>query len=173
MNRGFTVLELLIVIAVMGLLSNVVYANVSSSRATARDAIRMSDMKSIQKSLELYYNDFGQYPSTGVGMAGVPSTWANCSSVSIGGHPATGTNAWIPGLAPDYISALPDDPKPDLGNSCFNYRYKSNGRDYKLAAFRTAEVFCPTSDNIWYDLSSNPAWCVLTIYTPGARLWAF
>lgn len=173
MNKGFTLLELLIVIGIVGVLSNVVYSNVSSARATARDAVRMNDMKAIQKSLEMYYNDFYQYPRTATGTAGIPSTWANCSNPSIGGHPATGTNAWIPNLAPNYISSLPDDPRPDLGNNCRNYRYKSNGTDYKLVAFRTTEAFCPTSDSSWYDVSSVPTWCLFTIYTPGARLWSF
>ena len=61
---GFTLAELLVVIAIIGLLSTMAVVSVSSARAKARDARRVSDIKQIQTSLELYFSDMGTYPIT-------------------------------------------------------------------------------------------------------------
>ena len=65
--RGFTIVELLIVIVVIGILaaiSIVAYNGVSSK---ARDSQRKSDVAALTKALELYYIDNGNYP---------PGSWA-------------------------------------------------------------------------------------------------
>lgn len=66
MNRtqsGFTLIELLVVIAIIGTLASVVLASLSSARANARDATRLSQAQEIVKALELYYADNGVYPN--------------------------------------------------------------------------------------------------------------
>lgn len=63
-NAGFTLIELLIVIAIIGILASFILANMAESRAQARDAERLNDMKQIQVALELYYNRNKEYPST-------------------------------------------------------------------------------------------------------------
>ena len=64
--RGFTLIELLVVIAIIGILAAIVMVSLTSSRQKGRDARRISDVKSIQLSLEEYYNDNSKYPiSTG------------------------------------------------------------------------------------------------------------
>ena len=60
-KKSFTLIELLVVIAIIGLLSTVVLISLQGVRAKARDARRISDLKSIQKALEMYYNDHGKY----------------------------------------------------------------------------------------------------------------
>ena len=62
-QSGFTLLELMVVITIIGLLSTVVLAVMSSSRATARDVTRVQAVKELQKSLELYRNiNVNNYP---------------------------------------------------------------------------------------------------------------
>lgn len=53
-RKGFTLIELLVVIAIIGILATVVLGALNSARQRARDAKRISDMKSIQLSLELF-----------------------------------------------------------------------------------------------------------------------
>lgn len=72
MNRhGFTIIELIITITVMGILLILGVANLRSSQIPARDSTRKTDIDSIAQSLEIYYRTgtdgtttLGRYPST-------------------------------------------------------------------------------------------------------------
>ena len=63
-SRGFTLVELLIVIAIIGVLTTLLMANFIGVRQRARDAQRKSDVRQIQAALELYRSDQGSYPSS-------------------------------------------------------------------------------------------------------------
>lgn len=54
-HRGFTLVELLVVIAVIGLISSVAIVATNSSRNQARYARIIADMAQIGKAAELYY----------------------------------------------------------------------------------------------------------------------
>jgi prepilin-type N-terminal cleavage/methylation domain-containing protein len=69
MKKGFTLVELLIVIAIIGLLSGVVVAATGPARANARDAHRVADLKSIQLGLALYYDVYRTYPTAVEGLS--------------------------------------------------------------------------------------------------------
>ena len=60
-NGGFTLVELMIVIAIIGILSQIVLVSLSVARSKARDAQRKNDLHVIATALEMYYNDFGTY----------------------------------------------------------------------------------------------------------------
>jgi len=66
-RRGFTLIEILVVIAIIGILSSVVLASLAVSRAKARDARRIADLEEVKKALELYYDSNGTYPETQTG----------------------------------------------------------------------------------------------------------
>lgn len=61
-RKGFTLIELLVVIAIIGILASVVLSSLESARGSARDARRLSDMRQIMTALEMYYNQYNQYP---------------------------------------------------------------------------------------------------------------
>lgn len=61
-QAGFTLLELLVVLLILGVLTALGLNNFFKSQIKARDAQRKSDLEQIAKSLELYYNDRGYYP---------------------------------------------------------------------------------------------------------------
>lgn len=64
MKRGFTYIELLIVIAVLGLLAALFVNTTAGSGKKARDARRQSDLKQYQTALEVYASKSGGfYPS--------------------------------------------------------------------------------------------------------------
>lgn len=69
-TKGFTLIELLVVIAIIATLSTVVMAGLNSARAKGRDAKRLSDVKALQKALELYYDNCGGYPGLGSAVIG-------------------------------------------------------------------------------------------------------
>jgi prepilin-type N-terminal cleavage/methylation domain-containing protein len=119
-QKGFTLIELLVVIAIIGVLSSVVLASLNTARAKARDAVRVSDLRNIQKALELYASDHGgTYP--------VVNYSGYC-----GGFDTLGAN-YIPGIVPTYMSRLPTDPDGNTTVTACCYIYHSpNGSEYKL-----------------------------------------
>src|SRR5262245_18472105 len=60
--RGFTLIELLVVIAIIGVLASIVLASLDSTRKKGRDAKRLSDIKQLQLALELYYDNYNEFP---------------------------------------------------------------------------------------------------------------
>jgi general secretion pathway protein G len=70
-SSGFTIVELLIVIVVIGILAAITIVAYNGVQNRARDAQRLQDMKTITKALELYKIQTGSYPvavgSTGQG----------------------------------------------------------------------------------------------------------
>ena len=106
MKKGFTLMELLLVIALLGLLIIAGLGSFVSSLQKGRDTKRKNDLRQIAVALETYYNDFGHYPLSdsngdimGCGAAGVLS----CTWGSDWNNTVTGTI---------YMTALPTDPTP-------------------------------------------------------------
>ncbi|MFH1461153.1 MAG: prepilin-type N-terminal cleavage/methylation domain-containing protein [Patescibacteria group bacterium] len=64
-SAGFTLLELLVVVAVIGLLSTIVLFAVENIRAKSRDSRRVADIKTLQEAFSLYYNNNYLYPDSG------------------------------------------------------------------------------------------------------------
>jgi prepilin-type N-terminal cleavage/methylation domain-containing protein len=62
-NQGFTIVELLIVIVVIGILAAIVIVAYSGITAKGRDGQRVSDVAAIVTQLEAYKSDSGNYPS--------------------------------------------------------------------------------------------------------------
>lgn len=63
-NKGFTLLELLVVIGIIAVLVGTLSVSYSAAQKRGRDSRRRSDMKAVQESLEQYYveNSYA-YPS--------------------------------------------------------------------------------------------------------------
>lgn len=62
-QQGFTIVELLIVIVVIGILAALVITTFSGIQQTARDAERQTDINAIHGQLEAYYAKEGAYPA--------------------------------------------------------------------------------------------------------------
>lgn len=173
-TTGFTLVELMVVMSVIGILSSIVYANYGSSRAVSRDEVRKSALKSMQVAIELYKSQYGVYPPQGCGTS---PTWAGP-----GPQPAYGCTAdtYVTGLVPDFIAALPTDPRSENTNG-LGFLYQSTGTDYKLMVHNSVETKtvttyedefarCPQS----YGTANCPAAPmprVYAVYSPGAVGW--
>lgn len=62
-NQGFTIVELLIVIVVIGILALLVITTYSGIQAKARNSKRQTDIQSLQTQLEAFFSQNGYYPS--------------------------------------------------------------------------------------------------------------
>ena len=62
-NQGFTIVELLIVIVVIGILALLVITTYSGIQAKARNSQRAADVASVQTQLEAFFQNSGYYPS--------------------------------------------------------------------------------------------------------------
>ncbi|MFN7174237.1 MAG: type II secretion system major pseudopilin GspG [Thermaurantiacus tibetensis] len=68
-ERGFTLVELLVVLAIIGLLATVVVVNVLPAQNTARIQKAKADIALIEQGLELYRLETGRYPDAAEGLA--------------------------------------------------------------------------------------------------------
>ncbi|MDD2823306.1 MAG: type II secretion system protein [Candidatus Daviesbacteria bacterium] len=65
MKRGFTVIELLVVISILAIMATVGFAVYSGVTAKVRDGQRIKDLQVVKQALELYRSDEHKYPATG------------------------------------------------------------------------------------------------------------
>lgn len=63
--NGFTIVELLIVIVVIGILAAITITAYNGIQQRGRDAERTSDVKQLKKALEMFYAEKNYYPSVG------------------------------------------------------------------------------------------------------------
>lgn len=125
-STGFTLIEILVVLAILSILTGLISSNYITSRIRARDAQRKSDLSSIKTALELFYNDHGQYPPaaiSGVGNSQISTIdWGDESFYDfINDETET-----------IYMAILPGDPAAP-GTQYF-YTTNSTGTKYQLCA---------------------------------------
>ena len=64
-QSGFTIVELLIVIVVIGILAGLVLNTFNGIQASARDSERKTDVNAIHAQVEAFHAKNGYYPTTG------------------------------------------------------------------------------------------------------------
>jgi len=106
-NKGFTLIEMLIVITIIALLASLILVGMGGARAKARDARRIADLRSVQNALELYYASNSAYSDA--------TTWTDLKT----------------DLATVGSSQIPND--PDKTKS-YQYCSEDNNLSYILAA---------------------------------------
>ncbi len=113
-SAGFTLIELLIVVAIIGIIVTFAIIFLSQSRAKARDAQRLADIKQISTALELYRADEVSYPT-----------------IVTPGQSLVGPTSGI-----TYVKKLPTNPPPTNDGSCavneYTYVTTDSGKTYKI-----------------------------------------
>jgi len=61
-QKGFTLIELMIVIAIIGILAAIAIPQFSKYRAKSYNTASVSDTKNIKTDLEAYYSEWDTYP---------------------------------------------------------------------------------------------------------------
>ncbi|KUJ96215.1 MAG: Prepilin-type N-terminal cleavage/methylation domain-containing protein [Desulfonauticus sp. 38_4375] len=62
-EKGFTLVELLIVIAIIGILAAIAIPQYSKYRQRAFNSAALSDLRNFKTSMEAYYADNQEYPN--------------------------------------------------------------------------------------------------------------
>lgn len=116
-QTAFTIIELLVTLAIIVIIAVFIVPNLISVRLKSRDINRVSNIKTIQSALALYYADEGIYPDSlpiGSSLVGITSNKT-------------------------YLKKIPSNPNP-IDGACgslteFNYNLLENKQSYSL-------VFC-------------------------------
>ncbi len=121
-KKAFTLIEVLIVVAIIAVLASVVLVGLGPTQRIGRDARRISDLRQVQSGLELYFNKCGYYP--GVAQPNSPCT--SFSAISSWGdltNALTGSNIGV--------TNIPNDPS---AGQTYVYATDQNGTSYVLRA---------------------------------------
>ena len=114
-------MELMVVMAIIGVLTIIGLGSFQGSQQKARDAQRKSDLKQMTTALETYYNDAGEYPlSNSSGEIVGCGTISSPTACSWGESFATNTTT--------YMVELPEAPASQ------QYDYISDGDSYAIFA---------------------------------------
>lgn len=119
-SKGFTLVEMLVVVAIIAILASIFLVGLRGFRGSAYDSKRLADLQRVQSYLEIYYNKNRAYP-TGI------TTWSGATSGSLENALAQA------GIG---VSSLPKDPQFS-NDSNKNYGYKScnSGQGYVISAY--------------------------------------
>lgn len=119
-RNGFTIVELLVVIAVIGILATISIVAYSGVQARARDSLRKDDLATIKKAMLLYHMDHGDYieAGSGCGYNGDGQGWFNYSG---GSYPASIASCLTSGRYTDKDMIDPTGGKTSTPTAGFTY----------------------------------------------------
>lgn len=105
MRKGFSLIELMVVISIIGILTAIGAVSFTTAQQKSRDAARKSDMRAVQNALEQYFT---------VNASEYPTAAADCQAG---------------GLSDIFPGGLPEDPKGDQ-----SYTYVCDADSYCVCA---------------------------------------
>lgn len=122
-QRGFTLIELMVVVAIIAIIVSSLVINYTSAKQKARDASRLSNIKTISNALAAYQVNRGFYPAYDGYISGADKMSEALKDEAI-------------------LKITPIDPLDKISNgTTYKYSYQSNGSDYIIR-------FCLETDSI-------------------------
>ncbi|GAB3685632.1 type II secretion system major pseudopilin GspG [Salinisphaera aquimarina] len=115
-QRGFTLIEIMVVVVILGILAAIVVPNIIDRPDAARVAKARQDIRAVESALKLYRLDNFRYPTTEQGLAALvnkPTTQPEPRNWKSGG----------------YLDRIPKDPWGDV------YHYRSPGEHGEIDVY--------------------------------------
>ncbi len=134
-QRGFTLLEIMVVIFIIGLLVAIVAPNVLSNQDDAMQQKARADIATLEQALDMYRLDNYRYPTTEQGLAALTS-------------PPTQAPLADNYRAEGYVRRLPEDP---WGNA---YRYRSPGDNGTVDVYTLGADASPDGEGLDADIGN-------------------
>lgn len=147
-SKGFTLVELLVVISIIGMLSSFAVVSLSSARIKSRDALRKGDMAQIRTALDVYYTFHEEYPYCDG--SNLDMEWEIADGLPVGGSSLENGSICYNEILRDALTLpprpllddMPRDPRNETnqplsggGNDTYLYRYIAEEDQYMLIYF--------------------------------------
>lgn len=155
-RKGFTLVELLVVISIVGLLSTIAVVSLSTVRKQSRNTKRNADVKQLVTAFSLGLDAGGTYPSTG------GDAW-KCISTACTNYLSSNT---VDAFFQPFMPNKPTDPND--GNSRGNSGYVYNGASAAAGNLPTIVYFleppATCSVGVAYVTNANYVECLANLY---------
>lgn len=151
MKKGFTIIELLIVVTIIVIISSLVLVGVRNAQTSARDGKRIADISQIKKSIASYYVDpqFSKFPDSKANAEGYPD-W-EVGNREIGGN-------FLKVLVDNKYATLIPTEAGQVKDDKFSFRYRkwtnppcAPAGTYAFLYARCEGTNCTTNE--------TPSWC--------------
>jgi len=136
-NFGFTLIEILVVVSIIGVLASLAMVSYSGAQKQTRDSQRKSDLNQYRNALEAFsiaYND--KYPAR-------VKSW---------GQPAADENFLCGDLGTEFLPSCPADP---INQGRYIYMYRSGGPGTQAGGSATATFYV-----LWVGLETGDVWVI-------------
>lgn len=130
-TNGFTIVELLIVIVVIGILAAITIVSYNGLQTRAKLAKIQSDIAQVRKLVEAYNAEHGQYPVTAANLN--PDWGTQTARTDMNCQSGTRTEDWVPGLTAKLPQSDISATGVDGHRGC--YMYVSDGTRYVISAW--------------------------------------
>lgn len=156
-RRGFTVVEIIIIITIMGILLTLSVVNLTATQVNGRDSERAGDVEALATNLETYYrtgagnpNTLGRYPSTEITVseAALTSVLKDIDLKSVTAPNSTGMAQTFRAANNNNQTPTGVDPSPTMSQ----YVYQPLQTNGALCTLNTQEC---RKFNIFYRLEST------------------
>ncbi|MFZ1243010.1 MAG: type II secretion system protein [Candidatus Saccharimonas sp.] len=168
-NRGFTIVELLIVIVVSAILAAISIVSYNNIQARAKNTARLTMAENTIKLLELYKATYGEYPKLEAGKGycigtGYPN--GKCRDTNVGGSSYLETDTTLSDELKK-IGTIPTGNYSEVGNTVGPYAIASaGGFNVNILFDKSAMTDCPSVVPIksWVATADNRMICRQDLY---------
>jgi prepilin-type N-terminal cleavage/methylation domain-containing protein len=159
-RRGFTLIELMVVVTIIGILASIVLVSLDTARVKARDARRLADIRQTVLGLEFYVDEYRHYPPI-TGATTPAARWQKLKECLEAQAACTDNTD-----PKQFMAIVPQDP---LATGAFQYDYSPNASQGSFVLKAILEKTDHTAlivdvDGVQSDFSSincdDPAYCI-------------